>query len=961
MYRTSLFFTGQISSLVTLSHDLVGLCCEFFSTVKDAPQELKDVRREVTEFENCMTSLHFFINAHPDQIDKFMTLSLPNGTLDAASSIIKELVNMLEVGKSAPSTGPKRAKLMHTALERIQLGLKKTDIKEPLEKLRRIRDSIQFTLTAAIPGPILETKKDIGFIKQSMQALQKDQTDFQDESRKLEALKWFKVDISANRKMHKERLAQQEKSTCHWFTRNPAWEHWLTRRKFIWVTGLPGTGKTVLASYLIEQASHAFNSKGVAYYYCHHSRNRDETMPLLQHIVKQLISQINYVPTTIYDRHNRADKLDMDDLLLCLQELAHKFETGVRVIIDAVDESKPRHNLMSLLLTLGTDERFRKLSLLVTSRPEPDIVERMRPYLEAIHEISMANPGVQRDIQSFVHSELVKLPWPETLKEDVEASLVGGAKGMFRWVACQLDHVRRLGRRGLAGEGAILNALRNLPDDLFETYERILLEIPEEDKEFARTALALMCSKHGDMPTAELLVEACLCRVMSEDINKYDVNLLTEICGCLLRISVLHRPPPSVFDDPPIGRLHNVSLAHYTVKEYLVHPNTATRSAKFFALTPQVLETIDLLVAFKGLQRFGTRHSVRNGNKVRVTRYEEECLRKTEDALRKRRSDFEKNDELYQALLQSLKYLSPHANHLRVQRGITKAMGDNYSTWERLINHLETPPSGQRSEQVVLLLNLVTLNWQPMVEKYLKSHPDFTALSQIARAAIWTDTFKLRALRGQNQAELNQNETLLSYCVRKRLLSFLTTFITHGASFENEPEVLYSAMYSPDKDFTHSSTTLKFLKAMLDLGSGAKTDPVPRQAGARSEKNAITTGFAFTPLQVAVALQEHEWVEVLLEASAKPNAVGSPRGRIPHGYDRGNNSPLESLRPVCGFTPLSINKRVVPSDNEDVAKNIEIERLLLRWGAILTPSSAATQAATQGASQTDAMEISDDE
>ncbi|ETS83725.1 hypothetical protein PFICI_05601 [Pestalotiopsis fici W106-1] len=927
---------GQISSLVSLSHDLVGLCCEFFSTVKNAPKELEDVRRELTAFEQSIIGLKGFINAHPEEITNLRQLSLPNGTLDSATEVIKELMDLLEAGKFTPSTGPKRAKLMHTTLERIQQGLRRTNIKEPLEKLRRFRESIQFTLNAALARPILETRQDVVVIKESVQTLKDDQTQFQDDARKLKVLKWFNVDMSGNRSIHKDRLSQQQQSTCQWFTRNPAWNKWLQEREFIWVTGLPGTGKTVLASYLIERASHEFNSKGIAYYYCHHSRNRDESLTLLQHIVKQLISQIDYVPSRIYDNHKRADKLDTDDLLLCLEELSSKFKSGVRVIVDAVDESKPRDKLMSILFTIGTDLRFRRVSLLVTSRPEPDILEGMSPHLSSLVEISMSDPGVTADIRSLVQSELAKLPWEEYFKREIEQCLVGGAKGMFRWVACQIDHIKRLSCKGMNGEQAIRRALNNLPEDVFATYERILLEIPNEDSEFARTALALMCSQHGEMPTAEVLVEACLYRVMGEDINKYDVRLLVDICGCLLRISRFNRPPLAVFKDATIGPFHKVSLAHYTVKEYLVHPDTATRPAKFFALTPQVLETIDIVVAFKGLQRFGTRHCVTNGGKTRVTRYEEDCLKKTEDALNHRRPDFDKNDELYQALIQSLKYSSSHAKHLRLQRGIATDMSTRFSTWDKLINQLETPPKGDQAEQVTLLLSLITLRWYNMAVKYLKSHPDFIKLHPNVRAKIWSTKFKLRATRSGP----SQPESLLLLCVRQRRLNFLSLFIQHDASFEKESEVLYAAMYSPDDEDNDSDTTLAFLRTMTDLGRGAKADPVPfRQAndhrGSNEDPNTRERRFAFTPLQAAVAFQELDWVEVLLETSADPNLTGVTGGQVPHGYGRLNLNgiSLELLKEMGEQTPLQINRSINATDSAAHSRNAEIERLLLRYGA----------------------------
>lgn len=955
---------GQISTLVTLSHELITVCCCCISTIKDAPSELKEVRQEVSAFEHNIIGLQALINANPSEISHLAPLNAPDGTFHTATAIIKEFMDLLRT-RPRPSSGPKRIKTMGL-LEGLEWNIHKPRVKDLLEKLGRCRASIQLTLSAALAKPVVETRKDVGVLNRRVQAVQEgqfrfqesqarfqeDQAQFQNDTRKLDALRWFSVDLSENKTLHKEKLSQQEASTCAWFTRDDVWKEWIKHGSFIWVTGMPGTGKTVLASYLIEQASNAFSTRGVAYYYCHHSRNKDESVPLLRAIVKQLISHKGHVPRRIYERSHSDTELDANDLLDCLEELSHVFERGVRIIVDAVDESKPRDNLTDILFTIGTDQRFHRVFLLVTSRPEADICDAIKVNHEFVTEISMCNPGVQADIQHFVHSELNKSRWDDFFRREIEQCLVGGARGMFRWVACQLEHIKRLGMRGTSGQQAVRHALLDLPDDIFKTYERILLEIPSSDREFARTALALVCSDHGEIPTAEILVEACLYRVRSEDISKYDVKLLADICGCLLRISNLPKAPHSAFiKDAPGGSFHRVSLAHYTVKEYLVHANTAKGPAKFFALNSQVLETIDLVVAFKGLQRFGFRHTLDTGNsRVKVTRYEEYCLKKTQTALIHRRADFDKSAELYQAVLQSLKYTSVHAEYLRKQRGIVEPMNSHCSTWDKLINQLETPPLGRHSEQVGLIFNLTTLGWLHVTEKYLSESPDFTCLHQNDKATIWTTKVKLKPTK---RDETTQDESLLLYCVRHRKYSFLATFINHGATFESEPEILYTAMYSLDKPLTSSNTTLRFLRAMLELGRGANPNPTPAQPGDRlaspEERNKTVKRFAFTPLQVAVILQEQEWAEVLLETSANPNGKGVAGGIIPHGYTRGNNIiDLELLSSMSERTPLEICRRLKSKPTEDHQAGSEnpMVGLLRRWGATEPP---------------DIMEISDTE
>lgn len=986
---------GQISTIVDLSHDLISGCCALISTVQDAPKEVEEVRREVTTFQQNIMGLQAIISSNPNEIQRLVQLNASSGTFHGAKEIITEILDLVQT-RSRVGLGSKRQKLL-TTFEGAERNANKTKVKELLVKLGRYRDLIQISLSTAIASPVVETRRDIGVLNQRVQAIhdgqtriqesqtqfqesqtqfQQSQTQLQDDARRLEVLRWFGVDLEGNRKKHKDTLLQHEGNTCDWFIRDPNWSRWMRETAFIWVTGSPGTGKTVLASYLIEKANIAFSRKGVAYYYCHHSHNQDESVPFLQHIVKQLISQTNHVPDQIYESHKQNSSLDTDELLRCVAERSLRIQSGIRVIVDAVDESKPRDNLMDILFALGTESRFERVSLLVTSRPESDIEERiqstrrMMAVQSQIVKISMCNPGVQADIKNYVRSELNKSPFGESFRREIEQCIVGGARGMFRWVACQLNMIKKKGQR--FGEQEIRQALRDLPKDIFETYERILLDIPESDRDFARTALALLCSEQAEFSTAEVLVEACIYRVRNEDINKYHVGLLAEICGCLVRVSRLSKEPDSAFPDTKdardVGRsrCHKVSLAHYTVKEYLINHKTAQGPAQFFSLSPNFLETIDLLVAFKGLQRFGFRRNVVNGNHrhVSVTRFEEECLRKTQLALNQRRSDFDKSTELYEAVLQSLKPTSQHAVYLRQQAPqVMKIMNKHFSIWEKLIYQLEIPPHGERADQVGLLLNLVSLRSLPMAEKYLRSHEEIVRLHRNDKAAIWTTHFKLKnpsPSPKDKDKEHNQSESLLLFCVRQRLLRFLTTFISHGASFRCEPEILYAAMYSPDKEDTTSSTTLKFLKAMLDLGAGANPNPVPllphNPLQTPEQKNKIKPRFAFTPLQVAVALNEQEWVEALLEAWADASGIGTAGGKIPHGYARGvRDLDLEWLKSVSTRTPLEICRNVVAADSDKEAADHgrEIEELLLMY--------EANQGSVTEDGDRDTIMISDDE
>jgi hypothetical protein len=147
---------------------------------------------------------------------------------------------------------------------------------------------------------------------------------------------------------------------------------------------------------------------------------------------------------------------------------------------------------------------------------------------------------------------------------------------------------------------------RKIYRETFEIYERIPLQISEDDRPFTRAALALICSRGDGIPTAEILVESCLYNVPLGLVANYNPEKLAAICGCSIKVTPLHRTPPSIFTRAEERtNFHKVTLAHYTVKEYLLHPDTLNGPASFFALKNNDTNTIDLTVAFNGLRHVG--------------------------------------------------------------------------------------------------------------------------------------------------------------------------------------------------------------------------------------------------------------------------------------------------------------------------------------------------------------------
>lgn len=112
-----------------------------------------------------------------------------------------------------------------------------------------------------------------------------------------------------------------------------------------------------------------------------------------------------------------------------LAELLENMEI-VYLVVDAVDESCPRDELLLLLEALMTDPRFGKIRLLATSRRHHDIESSLTRLSSPI---SMLNEEIDKDIRIFVTAQLDRkfTGWRAAHKSNILDVLVNKAKGML--------------------------------------------------------------------------------------------------------------------------------------------------------------------------------------------------------------------------------------------------------------------------------------------------------------------------------------------------------------------------------------------------------------------------------------------------------------------------------------------------------------------------------------------------
>ncbi|KAI1861488.1 hypothetical protein JX265_009455 [Neoarthrinium moseri] len=362
-----------------------------------------------------------------------------------------------------------------------------------------------------------------------------------------------------------------------WIRNLASYQRWLDSLHCrLWLSGIPGAGKSVLAGTLIEDAlQRSGTDTAVAYFFCDYQNQ--ETLATLN-ILSTIIAQISLqsprafdIVEEYYDELHPPQSLEKGPHIVglqrILQETSYEFER-VLIVVDGIDEANGLiTELLPSLLEILTCE---KISLALISRDEV----ATREVLEGdFSEISVAATG--DDVKRYVTGEIETRVRSRRLrnigiqmKEEILECLLEGACGMFRWVACQMDYLCEFTTDKRRRE-----ALQNLPRDLPESYHRILERVPKSNEDMVITTLSFIAYAQQPL-NIEQLREVVSVPPLGERLEVQDYEPTDEIlraCSSLIRKS-------------PDGK--RLTFAHASVRQYLESGELLRTSLNQYHLNP---------------------------------------------------------------------------------------------------------------------------------------------------------------------------------------------------------------------------------------------------------------------------------------------------------------------------------------------------------------------------------------
>ncbi|KAI0383348.1 ankyrin [Hypomontagnella monticulosa] len=409
----------------------------------------------------------------------------------------------------------------------------------------------------------------------------------QGERKRTDLLSWLcKVDPSASHNLARDKHVS---GTGDWLVRDSEqFRTWnMSPSSLLWLHGKAGSGKSILTSSVIAHLKTEYASDprtALAYYYfSFRDESTQNTAVMLASLIKQLCARrpiISELVESFSEYKDKGERPDTNMLETALVATARGFST-VHIVIDALDEcpvlgGERRKLLESLRRIIASIPD--NTHLFCASRSEPDIAANLNPLLSPPSRtevnISTEITVLHRDIGLYIDSVLASADfesWPKGLKTQAKELLNKRADGMFQYVFCQLEILR-----DLSSESLIHKALQDLPVGLDETYNRILLSISPESRLGIVSVLRWLTFANRFFYVEEI---AEIFILHPQHIAIFDEKeRLFNPLDVLKKLSVL------VISSKEQG-LTRVSLAHFSIREYLMSSRITQGPAAHFSLS----------------------------------------------------------------------------------------------------------------------------------------------------------------------------------------------------------------------------------------------------------------------------------------------------------------------------------------------------------------------------------------
>jgi WD40 repeat protein len=345
--------------------------------------------------------------------------------------------------------------------------------------------------------------------------------------------------------------------SCRWILHRKAFQTWTDlrdrRSRVLWLTGLPGIGKSVLSGFIIELLQ---KNPSVRYCQYHFFKSEHQTKRSVGHMLRSIALQLATVSESFRERllelYDEGGTSFGKQKLNAIWEAIYgtilfrqTFSQPIFWVLDGLDEADQPELLMRLLSKLDSSNTFR---VLIISRMIRDLTSHLGKNIDLFHE-KITNGDTLDDIRCYASSVISTIVPTEEAQEELCNKIYARAHSSFLWVKLALDQLRD----NWHTHSDVSRILNDTPEGMEQLYVRMISIISEQaprPKSIASRILTWMVCTFRPLEIAEL--ETVLESEFGEFVSLSDT--VTQICANFV-----------------VVEKSRVVLIHDTARDFLLH------------------------------------------------------------------------------------------------------------------------------------------------------------------------------------------------------------------------------------------------------------------------------------------------------------------------------------------------------------------------------------------------------
>ncbi|KAG4264758.1 hypothetical protein FPRO03_00042 [Fusarium proliferatum] len=355
-------------------------------------------------------------------------------------------------------------------------------------------------------------------------------------------------------------FSQRQEGTGEWLLSSKEFQDWIDTGKTLFCPGVPGAGKTILTSIVINELMTRFgddDTVGIAFIYGNY-RQRDEQRldHLLKSLLKQLVQGQSSIPASVkslYDKHKVSKtRPSSEEISTTLQSVVALF-TRVHIIVDALDELNAidgcRNRFLEEILKVQAQGSAK---FFATSRFIPEITDKFGGGK------TIKIRAQDEDVRSFLDSKISQSgKLLQTHREMIKSEIAKAVDGMFLLAQLHFQYVST--KKTLKKIKDALNSLSGGSKAYDIAYKKAMERIAGQDqdsKELAMQVLSWITGARRVLTILELQHALAVERDHKEldEENVPRIDDMISVCSGLVAV----------------GQESGViRLVHYTTEEYL--------------------------------------------------------------------------------------------------------------------------------------------------------------------------------------------------------------------------------------------------------------------------------------------------------------------------------------------------------------------------------------------------------